>query len=180
MPEKANKKVMIFDQLLENCESVIETHLLHALYLELAPDVQKDLRSQHIIDYYDLPATLPDFAFPDAKIAIYCDGYDHHSDSDPFQKDRQQSRDLQLQDWCVLRSAGAEILNNTEAAVETVQKTIRWKARERSDQEKRLLIRREKRPVWGFFAAGMVATVVLMILLEYFAPTLFFHLTGGL
>ena len=172
---------MDFDQLLQNCESEIERHLLRALYPNLTPDAQAALEAQHQIDYYkDLPVTLPDFAFPDAKIAIYCDGYEHHSDTDSFQKDRQQSRDLQLQDWCVLRFSGSEILNETDAVVETIQKAIRRRAREREDQQKRLLMRREKRPVWGIFAAGMVATVVLMILLEYFAPTLFFHLTGGL
>ena len=155
--------------------------MLQALYPTLDADSQKDLHGQHVIDYYnDLPVTLPDFAFPDAKIAIYCDGYDHHSDTDSFQKDRQQSRDLQLQGWCVLRFTGAEILNDTDAVVETIQKAIRRKARERAGQEKRLLMRKEKRPVWEIFAAGMVATVVLMILLEYFTPTLFFHLTCGL
>ena len=171
---------MNLDQLLQNCESEIERHLLGALYPELEPDSQKELRSQHIIDYYEIPATLPDFAFPDAKIAIYCDGYEYHSDREAFLKDRQQSRGLQLQGWTVLRFTGAEILNDTDAVVETIQKAIRQKARERTGQEKRLLMRREKRPVWGVFAGGMVATVVLMILLEYFAPTFFFYLTGGL
>ena len=53
-----------------------------------------------------MPVTLPDFAFPDAKIAIYCDGYEFHSEREAFQKDRHQSRELQLQGWCVLRFAG--------------------------------------------------------------------------
>ena len=172
---------MDYDELLKNCESKIEEHLLQALYPTLDADSQKDLHGQHVIDYYnDLPVTLPDFAFPDAKIAIYCDGYEHHSDSDSFQKDRQQSRNLQLQGWCVLRFTGVEILNDTDAVVETIQKAIRQEARERAGQEKRLLMRRETRPVWGGFAAGIVATVVFMIMLEYFAPTFFFHLTGGL
>ena len=59
-----------------------------------------------MIDYYDMPVTLPDFAFPSARIAIYCDGYEFHSERDPFQKDRQQSRELQLQGWCVLSLRG--------------------------------------------------------------------------
>ena len=62
---------MDFDLLLESCESEIETHLLRALYPSLGPGSQGDLRAQYKIDYYaDLPVTLPDFAFPEAKIAI--------------------------------------------------------------------------------------------------------------
>ena len=119
---------MDFDQLLKNCESEIEKHLLHALYPTLGPDYQEDLRTQYKIDYYqDLPVTLPDFAFPEAKIAIYCDGYEHHSDSDSFQKDRQQSRELQLQGWTILRFAGSEILNNTDTVVFTIQRAIKQK-----------------------------------------------------
>ena len=100
---------MDFDKLLESCESEIETHLLRALYPKLGPKAQKALQAQHIIDYYDMPATLPDFAFPQSRIAIYCDGYDYHSGPEPFQRDRQQSRDLQLQGWLVLRFAANTI-----------------------------------------------------------------------
>ena len=127
-----------------------------------------------------MPVTLPDFAFPDAKIAIYCDGYEHHWKRCPFQKDRQQSRELQLQGWCVLRFGGWEILNETDAVVRTIEQAIRRKAREREDQDKRLRMRREKLPLSGAFAAGLVAAVVLMILVESLFPTLFYHLTSGL
>ena len=103
---------MIFDELQKRCESEIETHLLRALYPKLGPKAQKAqkvLQAQHIIDYYDMPATLTDFAFPQSRIAIYCDGYDYHSAPEPFQRDRQQSRDLQLQGWLVLRFAANTI-----------------------------------------------------------------------
>ena len=120
--------LMDYDELLGGCESPIETHLLRALYPELGPDAQKEIQAQYIIDYYDMPVTLPDFAFPDAKIAIYCDGYEHHWKRGPFQKDRQQSRELQLQGWCVLRFGGWEILNETDAVVRTIEQAIRRKA----------------------------------------------------
>ena len=171
---------MDYDDLLARCESEIESHLLGALYPNLGPDAQKEIEAQHMIDYYDMPVTLPDFAFPYLRIAIYCDGYEYHWERDPFQKDRQQARALQLQGWLVLRFAGSEILNDTDAVVLTIEKAIRRKARERSDQEKRLRMRREKRPVWWAFAAGLIAAVVLMILIESFFPTLFYHLTAGL
>ena len=106
---------MDYDDLLARCESEIESHLLGALYPNLGPDAQKEIEAQHMIDYYDMPVTLPDFAFPYLRIAIYCDGYEYHWERDPFQKDRQQARALQLQGWLVLRFAGSEILNDTDA-----------------------------------------------------------------
>ena len=105
---------MDYDDLLARCESEIESHLLGALYPNLGPDAQKEIEAQHMIDYYDMPVTLPDFAFPYLRIAIYCDGYEYHWERDPFQKDRQQARALQLQGWLVLRFAGSEILNDTD------------------------------------------------------------------
>ena len=83
---------MDYDDLLARCESEIESHLLGALYPNLGPDAQKEIEAQHMIDYYDMPVTLPDFAFPYLRIAIYCDGYEYHWERDPFQKDRQQGR----------------------------------------------------------------------------------------
>ena len=38
-----------------------------ALYPELGPDAQKEIQAQYIIDYYDMPVTLPDFAFPECE-----------------------------------------------------------------------------------------------------------------
>ena len=55
---------MNFDELRKHCESEIERHLLDALYPELGPNAQKEIEAQCMIDYYDIPATLPDFAFP--------------------------------------------------------------------------------------------------------------------
>ena len=173
---------MDYDELMNKSEEGIEKPLIAALYPKLGPSEQKEIEAQHLIDYYDMPVTLPDFAFPDAKIAIYCDGYEHHWKRGPFQKDRHQSRELQLQGWCVLRFGGWEILNETDAVVRTIEQAIRRKAREREDQEKRLRMRalRQTLPIGGAFAAGLVAAVVLMILVESLFPLLFYHLTSGL
>ena len=121
---------MDYDDLLARCESEIESHLLGALYPNLGPDAQKEIEAQHIIDYYDMPLTLPDFAFPDLQIAI-----------------RRQA--------------------------------IRRQARGREDQPQRMRMPRGKLPLSGAFAAGLVAVVVLMILIESFFPALFYHLTAG-
>ena len=193
--------LMDYDELLKGCESKIERHLLGALYPELGPNEKEEIQGQHPIDYYDnMPVTLPDFAFPSLQIAIYCDGYEYHKEPEPFQKDRQQSRDLQLHGWCVLRFAGREILYETDVVVRTIERAIR-----RENQQKRpplnyfeeistttppvvrtieqAVRRRSWRDMFsigGAFAAGLVAAVVLMKLVEYFAPALFYHLTSGL
>ena len=172
--------LMDYDELMNKSEEGIEKPLIAALYPKLGPSEQKEIEAQHLIDYYDMPVTLPDFAFPDAKIAIYCDGYEHHWKRGPFQKDRHQSRELQLQGWCVLRFGGWEILNETDAVVRTIEQAIRRKAREQENQQKRLWSWRDIFSIGGAFAAGLVAAVMLMILVKSFFPTLFYYLTAGL
>ena len=163
------------------CESEIESHLLGALYPNLDPDAQKEIEAQHIIDYYDMPLTIPDFAFPDAKIAIYCDSYKHHWERDSFQKDRQQSRELQVQGWFVLRFTGAEILNDTDAVIFTIQQAIKQKAIQKADRQMFAEVKRRSKndkekpesQVWGFIAGTIIVAIVVMILIEYFFPALF-------
>ena len=173
--------LMDYDELLERSKSSkIEKALLDALYPELGPNGKKDIQAQYMIIYDDMPVTLPDFAFPSLQIAIYCDGYEFHSERNPFQKDRQQSRALQLRGWLVLRFAGSEIMNDTAAVVLTIEQAIQRQARERENQPQRMRMPREKLPLSGAFAAGLVAAVVLMILIESLFPTLFYYLTAGL
>ena len=113
------------NELLERCESPIERELLQNLYPHLTTDRAQELRAQHLIDYYDdMQLTVPDFAFPDIQIAIYCDGFASHGDREKFKKDRLQSRELQLRGWIVLRFAGSEINRDGEMVVDTVQQAI--------------------------------------------------------
>ena len=116
---------MNYAELLDRCESEIEEHLLKALHPELGPNGKEDIQAQYKIDIDGMPVTIPDFAFPSLQIAIYCDGYEYHWKRGPFQKDRQQSRDLQLHGWCVLRFAGREILKDPDAVVRTIEQAIR-------------------------------------------------------
>ena len=159
---------MDFDQLLNNCESEIEKHLLRALCPELDSAYRDDLRQQHVIDYYDMPLTIPDFAFPKDKIAIYCDGYEFHSEKEPFQKDRQQSRDLQLQGWSVLRFTGSEIINDTDAVVATIQRAIKQKANKRWSYNQRP--RGER---WEIIELALIGTAFVVIILRFFLTSLF-------
>ena len=102
-------------------ESAIEANLYRVLYQRYA----KILRRQHKIDYYsDLRLMIPDFAFPDAKNAIFCDGYQWHKDYEPFCKDRYQSRELQLKGWLVLRFTGREINDDIDGVLHTIDRAI--------------------------------------------------------
>ena len=119
------------NELLERCESPIECKLLKNLYPHLRTDRARELRAQHTIDKYPELVTIPDFAFPDMQIAIYCDGFAlREGDRNAFWKDRFQSRELQLKGWIVLRFTGSEI-NRNEMVVDTIQRAIARRGRQR-------------------------------------------------
>ena len=114
------------NELLERCESPIERELLTQLYPHLPASRARELCAQYMIDTYDdIPVTIPDFAFPDMQIAIYCDGFAAaEGNREKFARDRFQLRELQLRGWVVLRFAGREIKRNSEMVVETIQRAI--------------------------------------------------------
>ena len=106
------------DELLAQCGSPIEETLLEALYPRLRVKEQDLLCAQ-----YELPvdrARKPDFAFPQLKIAIYCDGWEYHKDKPAFHQDRYESRLLQSMGWSVLRFTGREIHKNVNGVVHEI------------------------------------------------------------
>ena len=54
--------------------------------------------------------TVADFAYEDAKIAIYCDGFAYHADKDKLASDAQKRNYVQSQGWAVLTFWGKTIL----------------------------------------------------------------------
>lgn len=115
---------MDFDDLLALCHenSEIEKDLLRALYFDLTPDVREELAAQHRVHLP--PVTVPDFAFPKWKIAIYCDGYEFHNNQKKFYEDRHQSNELQMLGWLVLRFTGSEIYGEVNEVVKTILRAI--------------------------------------------------------
>lgn len=114
---------MTFDDLLKRCQTELEKHLLRALYPALSEPEREELVAQFLMeDLTDI--TLPDFAFPKQKIAIYCDGYMWHKKIKSFIRDRKQLRELQLHSWIVLRFAGREIMNDVDSVVSTIQQAL--------------------------------------------------------
>ena len=121
----------LLNDLLARCQSPIEHELLLNLYPHLTTSRAQELRAQHRIDYKG-GVTLPDFAFPDMQIAIYCDGFGpREGDRAAFQRDRLQSRELQLRGWIVLRFAGSEINYDSEMVVDTIERAIARRTRQR-------------------------------------------------
>ena len=163
------------NELLEQCDFDIEEDLVKKLYPCLTTDCAQELCAQHRVDYYpDMPLTIPDFAFPDMKIAIYCDGFKtRDGNRDLFKKDRFQSRELQLRKWIVLRFAGSEIWNerDLEMVVKTIQRAIELRKEQQAKLEKqqqksieleeKLNQQKEKSKVWRYVAA--VLGVCLLI-----------------
>ncbi|HNU82115.1 MAG TPA: DEAD/DEAH box helicase [Thermoanaerobaculia bacterium] len=89
----------------------IEEPLLAALagFPELAPP----LRDHEIRDGERL-VTVPDFAWPDLKLAVYCDGYAYHGDPASLELDARKRNWLQGQGWAVLTFWGRTILQNPQ------------------------------------------------------------------
>ena len=128
------------NELLGQCQVNMERDLVKKLYPCLTTDCAQELRAQYQINFFpDMPVTIPDFAFPDMRIAIYCDGFKWHcGNRDQFEKDRFQSRELQLRGWIVLRFAGREIWNQSalEMVVKTIQRAIDLRKEQQAEPEK--------------------------------------------
>ena len=162
--------------------------MLGALYPKLGPSERKEIEAQHLINYCDMPATQPDFAFPDMKIAIYCDSFKwHDGNRDQFKKDRLQSRELQLRKWIVLRFAGGEIWNqgDLEMVVKTIRRAIDLRKEQQAELEKHqqksieleeeLNQQKEKSTVWRYVVAVLGVCLLIfavLLLLQSFKPEL--------
>jgi hypothetical protein len=59
--------------------------------------------------------TVPDFAYPERKIAIYCDDFAYHGDRDALESDAGKRNQLQSDGWAVLTFWGRQILRNPQA-----------------------------------------------------------------
>ncbi len=68
-----------------------------------------------------------DFAYPDARIAIEIDGYEYHSDRDPFQKDRTRSNRMGLGEWLVLRYTKDDLTLRPEMVAEELRMALRMR-----------------------------------------------------
>jgi len=59
--------------------------------------------------------TIPDFAYPDRLIAIYCDSFAYHSNRESLESDAHKRNVLQGMGWAVLTFWGRQILRDPRA-----------------------------------------------------------------
>lgn len=101
------------------CESPIETALFDAM----------DHKTQRlVVPQYPVNGYRLDFAFPDAKLAVECDGHRWHSNSQAQAKDAKRDRELAADGWLVLRFAGTEIHNDVAAVVAEIKRHLAERA----------------------------------------------------
>jgi very-short-patch-repair endonuclease len=78
--------------------------------------------------------TVPDFAYPDRRIAIYCDGFAYHGDRDALESDARKRNQLQADGWAVLTFWGRQILRNPAACESQIWRCYQYR-RENSQRQ---------------------------------------------
>jgi len=86
-------------------------------------------RAYEIRDDEGRLVTVPDFAWPDVKIAVYCDGYAYHGDQETLERDAKKRNFLQTRGWAVLTFWGRSILKNPDACAQQVAELFRQRNR---------------------------------------------------
>jgi G:T-mismatch repair DNA endonuclease (very short patch repair protein) len=71
--------------------------------------------------------TIPDFAYPDRKIAIYCDGFAYHGNKETLESDSRKRNALQGLGWAVLTFWGRQILRNPDACETQVWRCFQFR-----------------------------------------------------
>jgi hypothetical protein len=73
----------------------------------------------------DRVVTVPDFAWPDVKLAVYCDGFAVHGNPETLSLDATKRNLLQSRGWVVLTYWGRTILKEPEACARQVAQVYR-------------------------------------------------------
>ncbi|HWP56933.1 MAG TPA: DEAD/DEAH box helicase [Candidatus Acidoferrales bacterium] len=71
--------------------------------------------------------TVADFAYPDQRIAIYCDGFAYHGNRETLESDARKRNILQAMGWAVLTFWGRQILRHAAACEEQVWQCYRFR-----------------------------------------------------
>lgn len=103
----------------------IEEVLLEAL--RALGDVPEPRRDHEIRRPDGAVVTVPDFAWPDVRLAVYCDGYQYHGAREALELDAAKRNYLQREGWTVLQYWGRMILNRADRCAEEIAETWRRK-----------------------------------------------------
>ncbi|WP_219846570.1 AAA domain-containing protein [Salinibacter sp. 10B] len=110
------------DPKLRQCESPIEKKLLHAL--QKIPELE-DIEPQFVIKNGDQIVSRADFAFPDIKLAVYCDGARWHLRQGQWKRDWRTRNQLQELGWTFNVFPGSDINEDPDRCARQVLKTYR-------------------------------------------------------
>ncbi len=69
--------------------------------------------------------TIPDFAYPNERIAVFCDGFAFHGDVETLVEDARKRNALQAMGWIVLTFWGRQILREPARCVEAIVEALR-------------------------------------------------------
>lgn len=72
--------------------------------------------------------TVPDFAYPDRQVAIFCDGFAFHGNAVTLSEDARKRNRLQALGWLVLTFWGRQILGNPVRCVEEIRIALQHRA----------------------------------------------------
>lgn len=100
--------------------SPIEERLLSAL--KGLPGMPEPTLQHEFRDDKDEVVTVADFTYPDAKIAVYCDGFQFHGNVQTAEKDAKKRNWLQEKKWAVLTYWGRTIHRDPQACAEEVRR----------------------------------------------------------
>jgi hypothetical protein len=113
-------------------QSPIEQKLFDAL--RRIPDLPPPV-AQHPIPNAEKPITIPDFAYPDARIAVFCDGFAFHGNPETLELDARKRNWLQSKvggGWMVLTYWGRRINRNADACAQEINEAYVSRMRGRS------------------------------------------------
>jgi ATP-dependent helicase YprA (DUF1998 family)/RNA polymerase subunit RPABC4/transcription elongation factor Spt4 len=108
----------------------IEEPLRAALARIGLPEATRDFE---VRDEHDRIITVPDFCWPDVKLAVYCDGFAVHGNVETLEMDARKRNFLQARGWAVLTYWGRTILRNPDACAKQVLDLHLQRARRSDD-----------------------------------------------
>ena len=115
------------------------------------------------------------------KCELSCDGYEFHSEREAFKRTGISRGNYSCRAGASYASRGGNPERDGRGSShDRASDTAESAGTEDQEKQPRMRELRQTLPIGGAFAAGLVAAVVLMILVESFFPTLFYHLTSGL
>lgn len=106
--------------------SKLESPIEELLFNKLSANKKlvKKIQTQYIInDESKNIISRADFAFPDIKYAVYCDGKQWHLNQDRWQRDWRQRNKLTELGWVFSVFTGSDVHNHTDECVSQIEKT---------------------------------------------------------